>query len=120
MIRRLSGSLVGASGPYPNIIAPRQGRETCRPDAPRLTYSIDNSRVSCIPSTDVLIKCTLLPRSGFRVHGSGGNFMEQLAGRVAVVTGAGSGIGRGIVAALAAAGTHVLLADRGGGPPPRS
>src|SRR6202044_488703 len=68
-------------------------------------------RVSCIPSTDVLIKCTLLPRAGFRVDGSGGNFMEQLAGQVAVVTGAGSGIGRGIAAALAAAGAHVMVAD---------
>src|ERR1700735_3143375 len=111
MIRRLSGSLVGASGPWPNIIAPRQGRETCRPDAPRVVYSIDDSRVSCIPSTDVLIKCTLLHRAGFRVDGSGGNFMEQLAGQVAVVTGAGSGIGRGIAAALAASGSHVMIAD---------
>jgi NAD(P)-dependent dehydrogenase (short-subunit alcohol dehydrogenase family) len=33
--------------------------------------------------------------------------MEQLAGQVAVVTGAGSGIGRGI----AAAGSHVMVAD---------
>jgi NAD(P)-dependent dehydrogenase (short-subunit alcohol dehydrogenase family) len=37
--------------------------------------------------------------------------MEQLAGRVAVVTGAGSGIGRGIAATLAAAGSHVMSAD---------
>jgi NAD(P)-dependent dehydrogenase (short-subunit alcohol dehydrogenase family) len=37
--------------------------------------------------------------------------MEQLAGQVAVVTGAGSGIGRGIAAALAAAGSHVMAAD---------
>src|ERR1700722_579669 len=65
MIRRLSGSLVGATGECPNIIVPRQGRETCRPDAPRVVYSIADSRVCCVPSADVLIKCTLLPWAGF-------------------------------------------------------
>ncbi len=37
--------------------------------------------------------------------------MEQLAGRVAVVTGGGSGIGREIALELARAGMHVVLAD---------
>jgi NAD(P)-dependent dehydrogenase (short-subunit alcohol dehydrogenase family) len=37
--------------------------------------------------------------------------MEHFRGRVAVVTGAASGIGRGLVAAFAGAGMHVVLAD---------
>lgn len=37
--------------------------------------------------------------------------MEEMAGKVAVVTGAGSGIGRGIARALADAGAHVVVAD---------
>jgi NAD(P)-dependent dehydrogenase (short-subunit alcohol dehydrogenase family) len=37
--------------------------------------------------------------------------MEQLAGRVAVVTGAASGIGRAVAAGCAAAGMRVVLAD---------
>ena len=37
--------------------------------------------------------------------------MEELQGRVAVVTGAGSGIGRGIADALADAGARLVIAD---------
>jgi len=37
--------------------------------------------------------------------------MENLAGRVAVVTGAASGIGKGSALALARAGAHVVVAD---------
>lgn len=37
--------------------------------------------------------------------------MEQLAGRVGVVTGAASGIGRALAEALASEGMHVVLAD---------
>ena len=37
--------------------------------------------------------------------------MENLSGKVALVTGAGSGIGRGIAARCADEGMHVILAD---------
>ena len=38
--------------------------------------------------------------------------MDHLEGKVAVVTGAGSGIGEGIARACAAAGLKVAVADR--------
>jgi NAD(P)-dependent dehydrogenase (short-subunit alcohol dehydrogenase family) len=38
-------------------------------------------------------------------------YVEDLAGKVAVVTGAGSGIGRGLAHAFAANGAHVIAAD---------
>ena len=37
--------------------------------------------------------------------------MQELEGKVAVVTGAGSGIGEGIARAVAAAGMKVVVAD---------
>jgi NAD(P)-dependent dehydrogenase (short-subunit alcohol dehydrogenase family) len=37
--------------------------------------------------------------------------MQDLPGKFAIVTGAGSGIGLGIATALARAGMHVALAD---------
>ena len=37
--------------------------------------------------------------------------MEQLEGKVAVITGGGSGIGEGIAGACAAAGMRVVVAD---------
>ena len=42
--------------------------------------------------------------------------MQDLAGKIAVVTGGGSGIGRGIALAAAAEGMHVVLADIEQGP----
>ena len=38
--------------------------------------------------------------------------MQKLAGRIAVITGAASGIGRGIAVAFAWEGAHIVVADR--------
>lgn len=38
--------------------------------------------------------------------------MKKLAGRIAVITGAASGIGRGIAVAFAREGAHIVVADR--------
>ena len=51
--------------------------------------------------------------------------MDELAGRVAVVTGGASGIGRAMAARFAAEGMHVVVADveaaaRSRRPPPSS
>jgi NAD(P)-dependent dehydrogenase (short-subunit alcohol dehydrogenase family) len=45
-----------------------------------------------------------------------GSAMRELRGRVAVVTGAGSGIGRGMTRAFANEGMHLVLADVEAGP----
>ena len=37
--------------------------------------------------------------------------MEQFSGKVAAITGAGSGIGRGLALELAAEGCHLALSD---------
>lgn len=48
----------------------------------------------------------------FRRHAAAGEASrEDLAGKVALVTGAGSGLGRGISLGLARKGVHVVLAD---------
>src|SRR5262249_46066260 len=48
---------------------------------------------------------------GAATRRGGGALMRDLSGKAALVTGGGSGIGRGTVLALAAAGTRVAVAD---------
>ena len=56
--------------------------------------------------------CEAAPASpSRRAHESGRSGMDRLEGRTAVVTGGGSGIGRGIALALASEGMNVVVAD---------
>src|SRR6266567_2989098 len=57
-----------------------------------------------------------MPRLGTRSRRRGGSAMGALDGRVAVITGAGRGLGREHALLFAAEGAKLVINDLGGGP----
>src|SRR5712691_6310689 len=67
------------------------------------------SSIRCARSSCILRAA----RVGLALNPSSGAIMSMLAGKTALVTGAGRGIGRGIALALAKAGAKVVVNDLG-------